>query len=69
MLTPKELIIALLVLLPFMVMPSVIAWWRGHPQLGKLMAVNLLLLPVFGIGWILALMWAVTTPSQTRHGD
>ncbi len=62
MLTPEELLIAGLIAMPFALIPSLIGIWRGHPKLGKLIAVNLLLLPFFGIGWILALIWAVTVP-------
>jgi len=64
MLTPQELIVTLLVLIPFMLVPSFIAFWRGHLQLKKVVAINLLLLPVFGIGWIIALIMAVTGPGR-----
>lgn len=64
MLTPQELIVTLLVLIPFMLVPSFIAIWRGHLQLKKVVLINLLLLPVFGIGWIIALIMAVTGPGR-----
>lgn len=64
MLTPQELILTLLVLTPFMLIPSFIALWRGHLQRYKIIAINILLLPVFGIGWIIALIMAVTGPGR-----
>ena len=64
MLTPQELILTLLVLTPFMLVPSLIALWRGHLQVYKVIAINILLLPVFGIGWIIALIMAVTGPGR-----
>jgi hypothetical protein len=65
MLTPTELLIALVVMTPFLLIPSVIGWWRGHPRLGALFALNTLGLIFFGIGWILALIWAATVPETS----
>ncbi len=62
MLTPQELILTLIIMLPFMLIPTFIGIYRKHPSLGKLIAVNVLLLPIFGIGWIIALIWSVTAP-------
>ncbi|MFP4209005.1 MAG: superinfection immunity protein [Wenzhouxiangella sp.] len=56
---------------PFLLIPTVIGWRRGHPRLGALFALNTLGLAFFGIGWILALIWAITVPGsagpQTRE--
>ena len=65
MLTPNELIIALLVMTPFVLIPTAIAWWRGHPRLGALFALNTIGLVFFGIGWVLALIWAATVPETS----
>lgn len=62
MLTPNELIFILVISIPFLLIPSAVGWYRGHPRLGRLVALNVLGLPFFGIGWILALIWAVTVP-------
>ena len=68
MLTPQELLFTLIIMIPFMLIPSFIGIYRGHPSLGKLIAVNVLLLPIFGIGWVIALIWAVTAPGRDgRH--
>lgn len=67
MLTPEELVIALLAMVPFALIPTAVAWWRGHPRLGALFALNTLGLVVFGIGWILALIWAITVPEQSAR--
>ncbi len=65
MLTLNELIIALVVMTPFLLIPSAIGWWRGHPRLGALFALNTIGLVFFGIGWILALIWAATVPEKS----
>jgi len=65
MLTPNELLIALVVMTPFLLIPSAIGWWRGHPRLGALFALNTIGLIFFGIGWIIALIWAATVPETS----
>lgn len=67
MLTLQELIIGLIVMTPFLLIPSAIGWWRGHPRLGALFALNVLGLVFFGIGWVLALIWAITVPDQASQ--
>ncbi len=67
MLTREELALGLAILMPFALIPTAIGWWRGHPRLGALFALNSLGLLVFGIGWILALIWAVTVPDQSAR--
>jgi len=67
MLTADELLIALVLMTPFLLIPSAIGWWRGHPRLGALFALNTIGLIFFGIGWILALIWAATVPAQARQ--
>lgn len=69
MLTLQELIIGLIIMLPFMLLPTFIGLWRGHPKIKALIAVNVLLLPFFGIGWVLALIWAVTVPGDEQPGS
>lgn len=62
MLTPQELLLLSIAMIPFLLIPTAIGWYRGHPRLGALAAVNILGLVFFGVGWILALIWAVTVP-------
>jgi hypothetical protein len=39
--------------------PTLVAWWRSHHQLMAILALNLLLGWTF-VGWVAALVWAVT---------
>lgn len=67
MLTREELILALALLTPFALIPTAVGWWRGHPRLGALFAVNTLGLLAFGVGWVIALIWAVTVPDASAR--
>lgn len=67
MLTPNELLLGLLLMTPLLLIPTALGWWRGHPRLGALFALNTLGLVFFGIGWILALIWAATVPEQSAR--
>lgn len=64
MLTATEALYLVIVMTPFILIPTVIAWHRRHPRLGALAALNILGLVFFGVGWVLALIWAVTEPSR-----
>ncbi len=64
MLTLNEILIGLAFSLPFLLLPIFIALWRGHPYKVRLALLNILGLPLFGIGWVLALIWAVTVPES-----
>lgn len=64
MLTPNELLLGLVLMTPLLLIPTALGWWRGHPRLGSLFALNTLGLVFFGIGWVLALIWAVTVPEH-----
>lgn len=64
MFTPDEVLFILVLSIPFLLIPTAVGWYRGHPRLGALAALNILGLPLFGIGWILALIWAVTVPES-----
>jgi hypothetical protein len=68
-LTLNELLIGLALMTPFLLIPTAIGWWRGHPRLGALFALNTLGLTLFGIGWILALIWAATVPERSTRGQ
>lgn len=40
-------------------LPTIIAWKRKHRNLMALFILNLLLGAVFGVGWVIALVWAL----------
>ncbi len=69
MLTLNEILIGLAFSLPFLLLPIFIGLWRGHPHKIRLALLNILGLPLFGIGWILALIWAVTVPDWGSQPD
>ncbi len=64
MLTADEIVYLAVLMLPFILIPTAIGWYRHHPRLGALAALNILGLVFFGVGWVLALIWAVTEPGQ-----
>lgn len=67
MLTPNELLLGLVLMTPLLLIPTALGWWRGHPRLGSLFALNTLGLVFFGIGWVLALIWAATVPEHSAR--
>lgn len=56
--TPDGFLV-LLILLFFYLLPTVVAHARGHRSEGAVFALNLLLGWTF-IGWVIALVWALT---------
>ena len=56
--------IILLVLLPFLLLPSIIAFARGIAHRWWVLLVNVLLGGT-GIGWIVALVWALVAEKPT----
>lgn len=44
-------------------LPAFIAWWRAHPSTGPIALLDLVL-GWTGIGWLLALLWSLTRPSD-----
>jgi len=46
--------------------PTAIAAYRKHPNSNSIFAMNLLLGGCFGIGWIIALVWALTAIDKSR---
>jgi len=53
----------LIALIAIYFVPAIIAYWRGHPSLAGIVVVNLLLGWTF-LGWVGALVWAVTSAKQ-----
>lgn len=61
------LALVILVALPIVYfLPSVVAYLRGHHNLGAIIVVNTLLGWFFGIGWAVAMAWAMTSPAPVR---
>jgi hypothetical protein len=60
---------AVFVVLLFYFMPSIVAWSRRRPNRGAVFALNLFLGWTL-VGWVIALVWALTTPQPVviRHG-
>ncbi len=55
--------IAVIVVAVFVyLLPAIVALWRGHRQTAAILVLNLLLGWSF-IGWVVALVWAVTRQS------
>lgn len=50
-------IFVILFLIPFACLPSIIAIGTNHPQKLPIILVNILGLPIGGLGWIVALIW------------
>jgi Superinfection immunity protein len=59
-------IVSLLMGLVFYVLPSVIAVCRKHHNAAAIIAVNILL-GLTGIGWVVALVWALTAVDSREH--
>jgi hypothetical protein len=47
--------------------PTLVAWWRSPPQVMAIGALNLLLGWTF-VGWVAALVWALTAIHQGAEG-
>lgn len=58
-------ILILLVALAMYVLPTIVAMMRKHPQLAPIALVNIVLGWSF-IGWIVALVWALTNPQPQQ---
>ncbi|TVS13219.1 MAG: superinfection immunity protein [Wenzhouxiangella sp.] len=67
MLTANEIFYLVILMIPFILIPTAIGWYRQHPRLGALAALNILGLVFFGVGWVLALVWAVTEPARASE--
>lgn len=50
----------------FYFLPSLVAYKRHHHNLGAIIVVNCLLGWCFGIGWAVAMAWAMTSPAPVR---
>lgn len=47
--------------------PTIIASRRNHKNVGAITALNILGGWIFGIGWIVALVWALTSPHTDKQ--
>lgn len=57
-------IIILLVLLPVLFLPSIIAFSKNHPHKMPIVLTNLFVSLFWGIGWFIALVWCFIVPSS-----
>ena len=49
--------------------PTIVAHVRKHRQFASILAVNVLTGWLCGIGWVVALVWAVSAAQQPATGD
>jgi Superinfection immunity protein/Short C-terminal domain len=66
-LTPSQMLIILilLIVLPLALLPTIIAVKKNHPYKIIIILVNIFGGLLFGIGWIVALIWCFITPSKS----
>lgn len=57
----------LLLLIPLYLIPTIIAVTKGHRHKYAIIAVNVLGGLVYGIGWLVALVWSLVPPSLTAQ--
>lgn len=57
----------ILFLFALYMIPTWIAERRKHKNKGAILVVNLLSGWIFGIGWIIALVWALTSPHTDKE--
>lgn len=58
-------LLILLVMLAIYLFPTIVASGRGHRSAGAVFALNLLLGWTF-VGWVIALVWALTYQGEPR---
>jgi hypothetical protein len=57
-------ILIILVLLPLLFLPSIIALTRNHPYKLAIVLINIFGLALWGLGWIIAMVWCFVLPSN-----
>ncbi len=60
-------VIVILLIFPFACLPSIIAISTNHPQKLQIILVNLLGLPIGGLGWIVAMVWCFFRHSENNQ--
>tara|TARA_Y200000002_G_C22092864_1_gene419340 strand:+ start:65 stop:370 length:306 start_codon:yes stop_codon:yes gene_type:complete len=58
-------ILILLVLLPLIFLPSIIAWNKNHPYKIPIILINVFGSLLWGLGWFIALVWCFILPSAS----
>lgn len=58
---------AFLIFIPLYLIPSIIAVLKKHRHKYAIIAVNVLGGLLYGVGWLVALVWALIPPSQTAQ--
>ena len=46
------------------IIPTIIAFMRGHPNKIPIMIVNIIIGAFYGLGWVIAFIWAFTSSSS-----
>lgn len=62
----KDIAVKVVAALPLLMLPTIVAFCRGHHNAGAIAATNILL-GVTGIGWIVAMIWAFTATGTQQH--
>lgn len=59
--------IILLILLPLYFIPTIIAVKRGHPNRVPIILINILAGWMYGVGWLIALVWSCTAIDRSKQ--
>lgn len=62
--TQLAIVFTLLIVLPLALLPTIIAVKKNHPYKIIIILINIFGGLLFGIGWIVALIWCFITPSK-----
>ncbi len=64
--TPSQLLIIfiLFIVIPLALLPTIIAVKKNHPHKIPIILINIFGGFIFGIGWIVALIWCFITPNR-----
>lgn len=57
-------VIALIILLPLGFLPTIIALMKNHPYKIPIILINILGGLLFGLGWLVALVWCFIIPDE-----
>ena len=60
-------IIVLLVLIPLFFLPTIIAIKRNHPYKVPIILINIIGGLMWGIGWLIALVWSFIMPNHSTN--
>jgi hypothetical protein len=55
-------ILLIMILIPFAFLPTIIAIIRNHPYKLPIIIINIFGALIFGLGWVIALIWSLILP-------